>query len=202
MEFQGQRGDPLSAWSVGKYAKRSATIHLNSKDQMRKGASHFRANIVTQDVEGIVFDDPGGVVRAQLSGTLLSQLSPHFCRAAIIESLDRGAGEMGNGTGVMPARGEWPRDSESASHRACPGAAGGPPRLACCPTRPVSRVPCPVCRVLSNVPAATCNVLCGNVQHISHHVSRNAPRIQPSSHCVAERYIRSRWSSMDSSPCT
>ena len=67
MEFQGQRGDPLSAWSVGKYAKRSATIHLNSKDVMRTGARNFRANIVTQDADGIVFDDPGGVVRGEFA---------------------------------------------------------------------------------------------------------------------------------------
>eukprot|EP01043_Picozoa_sp_COSAG02_P037610 COSAG02_NODE_2836_length_7923_cov_152.700153_5_plen_563_part_00 len=67
MEFQGQRGDPFTAWSVGKYAKRSATIHLNSKDVMRKGARHFRANIVTQDEDGIVFDDIGGVVRTEFA---------------------------------------------------------------------------------------------------------------------------------------
>lgn len=39
MEFQGQRGDPFSAWSVGKYAKRSATIHLCSEDFMTEKAS-------------------------------------------------------------------------------------------------------------------------------------------------------------------
>lgn len=67
MEFQGQRGDPFSAWSVGKYAKRSATIHLNSKDIARDGADNFRSHIVTQDANGIVFDDPKGFIRGKFA---------------------------------------------------------------------------------------------------------------------------------------
>ena len=68
MEFQGQRGDPHSAWSVGKYAKRSATIHLCSEDCQTAEGKAFTGTIVsssTQAYAGVqtpnitVFDPPG-----------------------------------------------------------------------------------------------------------------------------------------------
>ena len=34
-------GNSLTPWSVGKYAKRSATIHLNSNDVMPNNAHQF-----------------------------------------------------------------------------------------------------------------------------------------------------------------
>ena len=46
MEFAGKRGDAISPWSVGKYAKRSATIHLCSEDCQVKDDSSFRGTVV------------------------------------------------------------------------------------------------------------------------------------------------------------
>ena len=63
MEFSGQRGDSVSPWSVGKYAKRSATIHLNSKDVMERSKNNHVAHVVGQNTDGLFFDDPSGVVR-------------------------------------------------------------------------------------------------------------------------------------------
>ena len=63
MEFANQRGDPNSAWSVGKYAKRSATIHLNSNDLVQNVDQHFTALVTGQDGAGLYFQDPGGAVR-------------------------------------------------------------------------------------------------------------------------------------------
>ena len=54
MEFQGQRGDPLSAWSVGKYAKRSATIHLCSEDCQTTANQVFSSTIATYTDNGSV----------------------------------------------------------------------------------------------------------------------------------------------------
>ena len=63
MEFANQRGDPNSAWSVGKHAKRSATIHLNSNDLVQNVDQHFTALVTGQDGAGLYFQDPGGAVR-------------------------------------------------------------------------------------------------------------------------------------------
>ena len=63
MEFSGQRGDPVTPWSVGKYAKRSATIHLCSKDVMERSKNNHVAHVVGQNTDGLFFDDPSGVVR-------------------------------------------------------------------------------------------------------------------------------------------
>ena len=54
MEFQGQRGDPAQAWSVGKYAKRSTTIHLCSEDVQQTESAQFEA-----DVASVVLGEPG-----------------------------------------------------------------------------------------------------------------------------------------------
>ena len=54
MEFQGQRGDPLSTWSVGKYAKRSATIHLCSEDCQTTANQVFSSTIATYTDNGSV----------------------------------------------------------------------------------------------------------------------------------------------------
>ena len=54
MEFEGQRGDPLLAWSVGKYAKRSATIHLCSEDCQTTANQVFSSTIATYTDNGSV----------------------------------------------------------------------------------------------------------------------------------------------------
>ena len=46
MEFAGQRGDAISPWSVGKYAKRSATIHLCSEDCQVQETAVFETAVV------------------------------------------------------------------------------------------------------------------------------------------------------------
>eukprot|EP01046_Picozoa_sp_COSAG06_P004287 COSAG06_NODE_178_length_20949_cov_26.114053_4_plen_575_part_00 len=66
MEFQGQRGDPLSAWSVGKYAKRSATIHLNSKDLLGRAEDRFEVKVIEQNDTGILVEDTDLKLRTHL----------------------------------------------------------------------------------------------------------------------------------------
>lgn len=47
MEFEGQRGDAVTPWSVGKYAKRSATIHLCSEDCQVQDNTVFGTAVVS-----------------------------------------------------------------------------------------------------------------------------------------------------------
>jgi hypothetical protein len=62
-------GNSLTPWSVGKYAKRSATIHLNSNDVMPNNAHQFAdAMIVDQTATGIALSDVGGVIRTAVAG--------------------------------------------------------------------------------------------------------------------------------------
>eukprot|EP01045_Picozoa_sp_COSAG04_P009276 COSAG04_NODE_533_length_12959_cov_8.218497_6_plen_572_part_00 len=54
-----KHGNPTEAWSVGKYAKRSATIHLCSND-LTQTAGHFRhkTTIIDRFADGLVIWDP------------------------------------------------------------------------------------------------------------------------------------------------
>ena len=65
MEFSGQRGDAIQPWSVGKYAKRSATIHLCSEDAQSKGHTFFEGTIASYDTanHAVTLFDPGQVIR-------------------------------------------------------------------------------------------------------------------------------------------
>ena len=71
MEFQGQRGDPFSAWSVGKYAKRSATIHLCSEDVQINDTHHFNGIIVSDDTANgaVTIIDKGKKIKDALDNT-------------------------------------------------------------------------------------------------------------------------------------
>ena len=101
--------EEASTWRQAKAAERNtrARAWRGAGDQSRRQATIER----TQPTDRQAFRDGYGACGSPApslsslkaaSGTLLSQLSPHFCPAAIIESLDRSAGEMGNGTGVTP----------------------------------------------------------------------------------------------------
>ena len=62
-------GNSLNAWSVGKYAKRSTTVHLSSKDIL--GTGDVRGDtrlVITKNAVGEVIQDPGGVTRIDLAG--------------------------------------------------------------------------------------------------------------------------------------
>ena len=67
MEFSGQRGDAIQPWSVGKYAKRSATIHLCSEDAQSKGHTFFEGTIASYDTanHAVTLFDPGQVIRGK-----------------------------------------------------------------------------------------------------------------------------------------
>eukprot|EP01045_Picozoa_sp_COSAG04_P007766 COSAG04_NODE_414_length_14737_cov_79.200779_1_plen_99_part_10 len=51
MEFKDLRGNSTDAWSVGKFAKRSATIHLCSEDCQTQENKTFSAVIVSYDLD-------------------------------------------------------------------------------------------------------------------------------------------------------
>ena len=60
-------GDSITPWSVGKYAKRSATIHLNSQDLMPHNEHQFAdAMIVDQNAVGMLLRDIGGQIRTAI----------------------------------------------------------------------------------------------------------------------------------------
>ena len=80
MEFEGQRGDAVTPWSVGKYAKRSATIHLNSRDLVRPLDEHITSVIVGQDAAGLIFQDPKAVIRTAL------QAEPYSGEVRLVQS--------------------------------------------------------------------------------------------------------------------
>ena len=89
MEFQGQRGDPYSAWSVGKYAKRSATIHLCSEDFQSQETNVLSATIASYDPDlnnrgqVSVFDPPAagpGVVNPNPFRAAIGNLQEGFVR--------------------------------------------------------------------------------------------------------------------------
>ena len=96
--------EEASTWRQAKAAERNtrARARRGAGDQSRRRATDERP----QPTDRQAFRDGCRACRSPppslsslkaASGTLLSQLSPHFRPAAIIESLDRG--EMGNGTG-------------------------------------------------------------------------------------------------------
>eukprot|EP01045_Picozoa_sp_COSAG04_P007192 COSAG04_NODE_370_length_15729_cov_5.743506_5_plen_509_part_00 len=70
MEFKDQRGNPNDAWSVGKYAKRSATIHLCSQDAQHIQSNTFVAEVAAEDhaQKRLTITDKGGKIRAQFPG--------------------------------------------------------------------------------------------------------------------------------------
>ena len=80
MEFEGQRGDAITPWSVGKHAKRSATIHLNSRDLVRPLDEHITSVIVGQDAAGLIFQDPKAVIRTAL------QAEPYSGEVRLVQS--------------------------------------------------------------------------------------------------------------------
>ena len=103
--------EEASTWRQAKAAERNtrARARRGAGDQSRRHKTGFRLRPTDRQA----FRDGCRACRSPApslsslkaaSGTLLSQLSPHFCPAAIIESLDRSAGEMGNGTGVQSLR--------------------------------------------------------------------------------------------------
>ena len=70
-------GNSLTPWSVGKYAKRSATIHLNSNDLMPNNAHQFAdAMVVDQTATGIALSE---WKMARLSTTTLFKLLSSCC---------------------------------------------------------------------------------------------------------------------------
>ena len=99
--------EEASTWRQAKAAERNtrARARRGAGDQSRRQATIERP----QPTDRQAFRDGCRACRSAppslsslkaASGTLLSQLSPHFRPAAIIESLDLSPGEMGNGTGV------------------------------------------------------------------------------------------------------
>ena len=66
MEFQGQRGDPTQAWSVGKFAKRSATIHLNSRDLLGRTQDQHNLTIIEQNTAGLLVQDTSLALRQHI----------------------------------------------------------------------------------------------------------------------------------------
>ena len=75
MEFEGQRGDAVTPWSVGKYAKRSATIHLCSEDCQVQENSVFRTAVASY------LPDQGGKANVTVVDNEVNGVNP--IRAAI-----------------------------------------------------------------------------------------------------------------------
>eukprot|EP01047_Picozoa_sp_COSAG01_P037771 COSAG01_NODE_3024_length_6708_cov_23.565138_5_plen_83_part_00 len=59
----GDKNLAMAPWSVGKYAKRMATLHLGSEDQLLLNAS---TNTVVHDDVTFAFADTGATVNAAL----------------------------------------------------------------------------------------------------------------------------------------
>ena len=75
MEFEGQRGDAITPWSVGKYAKRSATIHLCSEDCQVQDNTVFKTAVASYS------PDQGGKANVTVVDNEVNGVSP--IRAAI-----------------------------------------------------------------------------------------------------------------------
>ena len=69
MEFANQRGDSVSPWSVGKHAKRSATIHLCSEDAQFQKHTFFEAVVASYDPgnHAVTVLDPGKLIKDKLA---------------------------------------------------------------------------------------------------------------------------------------
>ena len=103
MEFSGQRGDPITPWSVGKYARRSATIHLCSEDAQSTGHTFFEGTIASYDpaAHTVTLFDPGQAIRDKFAN--LQDPVAELRNAAMGVEFTSPSLALANGTGVSAA---------------------------------------------------------------------------------------------------
>ena len=117
MEFSGQRGDAHSPWSVGKYAKRSATIHLCSEDAQSKGHTFFEGTIASYDTanHAVTLFDPGQVIRDKFDN--LQEPAAELRNAAMGLEFSSSSLALYGGTGVSAAGDDFTKVQLSAEFK-------------------------------------------------------------------------------------
>ena len=117
MEFSGQRGDAHSPWSVGKYAKRSATIHLCSEDAQSRGHTFFEGTIASYDTanHAVTLFDPGQVIRDKFDN--LQEPAAELRNAAMGLEFSSSSLALYGGTGVSAAGDDFTKVQLSAEFK-------------------------------------------------------------------------------------
>ena len=91
-----KHGNPTEAWSVGKYAKRSATIHLCSNDlSQTSGTFRYKTTLIDENGANTSIWDPKGTVRTGMGKYPAKVRIQHFDGTE--EEIDASVGLNGTG---------------------------------------------------------------------------------------------------------
>ena len=117
MEFEGQRGDAVTPWSVGKYAKRSATIHLCSEDAQTNAHTFVEGTIASYDAvnHAVTVFDPDQAIRQKFVN--LQEAHAELRNAAMDHEFSSASLALFNGTGVSTGGNDFTKLQLSAEFK-------------------------------------------------------------------------------------